>query len=60
VCCGCGSLAAVVRLQGAAGDQGPGTLFQRLGDQEFEFAGFIASKGKARLIVPLDQEPGSV
>ncbi len=51
-----GSLAAVVGLQSPGGDEriGPGRL--GFGHQEFQFAGLVAAKGEAGLVVALDQQ----
>ena len=55
-CCGSGCLAAVVRLQRAARDQGSGALLERFGDQEFQFACLVSTEGKTGLVVAFDPD----
>src|SRR5262249_49118475 len=53
---GRGGLTAMIRLQGAASDQGLRPLSASLRDQEFEFASLITTKSEAGLIVALNQQ----
>ena len=53
--CGQGN-AAVVRLRRAAGHQRVGTLGQRIGHQELEFAGLVAAGSQTELVIALDPD----
>ncbi len=54
-----GGLPGVVGLGRASGDHAVGSGGERLGQQEFELAGFVAAGGQPGLIVALDEQIGS-
>jgi hypothetical protein len=49
----------MVRLQGAEAQERFGPLRERGSDQEFEFAGFIATDGEPSAVVTLDPKGGT-
>ena len=49
---------AVVGLAGSDGDERPGTGAQRLGTQELQLAGLVATGAEPRQVVALDPQPG--
>ena len=55
-----GSLTAVVGLRAAGGDHGIRALLERIRDQEFELAGFVAAGGQAGLVIAFDQQARAV
>jgi hypothetical protein len=53
-CRGRCSLAAMIRLQGPAGNQSPGAFLLCFRDEEFELPSFVPSKSKPSLVITLN------
>ncbi len=53
---GCGGEAAVIGLRSTGGEDRRGSLREGVGEEEFELADFVTTKGEGRLVVALDPD----